>query len=774
MGVFQIPSDLTASDAQLIVTARSDLASPILSLTCAGSTFIVACADGTLRALSADLSEMARVATGSEVGQVEGISWLGDTAVAASAANGTLQIWSISEGEAGWAFALEQSASLCRAQGASDLRFTQLTFSKKPPILLAASATWSALYSLPFSPTKPLRLEGVTGFVVSDGVRGFAATEGESDDRRPQETSMIVRRDRRGSDDQADASEDESGVQVYCVHANDIRRYGSTRTVLADIGNQSDTQDPAMIEQDNPSEGEEEEQEETQALHANVSTSSGESENSFHQHEPSHGTLAAQLDVGYRPTEHRQRQEDDDDERLGVASVSVQASEAHDTASNVAIGANVEEIVERVLAGVSKVVEEVVRAEVRREVGTALTLTVVPTLTHNVNQSVAQAGNNMIQATHRVQNVMVQTVSERFNAIAAQTTQKLMTQLSSPAFTSALVSASTQAVTHAFATTVVPAHEQATQRMFQQISNSFENGFEKRLKATIPSKDELLSVVQDAARQSEAASRNALEEVRNAFNSELANIGTQVYQLQTQLSNEREKSHAQWVGLRDQLAKQTQLLEQIAAQRPTPAAHPAFTPPSLHSLPSPTHHLYSMSPYGHGHHPPPPSPFHAAPFSPPSQFSNRFAIMSQLEGLVAAKEINGALFKVLEAYDTAMVMWLCDQLGDPKEVFRDNSDRLACGGAGISQQVLVSLVQQLAFDLSVDRLKKLAWLRYSILALDVSDRTVRAHAVSVLGEVMRKVDTMLTSPDITSAEMKEAYAIRTIAEKLQIKAAQQL
>lgn len=63
----------------------------------------------------------------------------------------------------------------------------------------------------------------------------------------------------------------------------------------------------------------------------------------------------------------------------------------------------------------------------------------------------------------------------------------------------------------------------------------------------------------------------------------------------------------------------------------------------------------------------------------------------------------------LSAANLSLVTWLCAHVGDPRIVFESQSTPL------LSHHVLLSLVQQLGYDLDTDSLLKIKWLEAGTL-----------------------------------------------------------
>eukprot|EP00897_Mesotaenium_endlicherianum_P006821 jgi/Mesen1/6167/ME000317S05295 len=99
----------------------------------------------------------------------------------------------------------------------------------------------------------------------------------------------------------------------------------------------------------------------------------------------------------------------------------------------------------------------------------------------------------------------------------------------------------------------------------------------------------------------------------------------------------------------------------------------------------------------------------------------------ELSRLVAERRYEEAFTRALQLSDVAIVWWLCQQV--------EREPLFAGGPEALSQGVVLSLVHQLSYDLSVDKLPKLLWLRSGTLCLNPSHPHVAPHARPVLEQV---------------------------------------
>eukprot|EP01114_Cavostelium_apophysatum_P014764 TRINITY_DN3907_c0_g2_i1.p1 TRINITY_DN3907_c0_g2~~TRINITY_DN3907_c0_g2_i1.p1 ORF type:complete len:1160 (-),score=315.41 TRINITY_DN3907_c0_g2_i1:451-3906(-) len=126
---------------------------------------------------------------------------------------------------------------------------------------------------------------------------------------------------------------------------------------------------------------------------------------------------------------------------------------------------------------------------------------------------------------------------------------------------------------------------------------------------------------------------------------------------------------------------------------------------------------------------------------PPVQNSNSAQNKTkELQLLVNQEKFEEAFTSALSARNMQVLVWLCGQL-DTQTIF--SNDRL-------SQQVLLSLIQQLGFDLSKDTLLKLTWLREAVLGLNTKDTATLEHANAVLRNLRQKLEEQLGKPGVSA------------------------
>ena len=124
--------------------------------------------------------------------------------------------------------------------------------------------------------------------------------------------------------------------------------------------------------------------------------------------------------------------------------------------------------------------------------------------------------------------------------------------------------------------------------------------------------------------------------------------------------------------------------------------------------------------------------------SPPVPASPREQIRQQLAA--APPQLDRAFHLALCASDLPLLLWLCGQC-EPEAV----CDQL-------SQPVLLSLVQQLSFDLRADTECKLRYLEEALSLIDPQDAVIREHVPATMQQLVQNVDAQVLSSTATGIE----------------------
>uniref|UniRef100_A0A6U4NC72 Enhancer of mRNA-decapping protein 4 C-terminal domain-containing protein n=1 Tax=Hemiselmis andersenii TaxID=464988 RepID=A0A6U4NC72_HEMAN len=114
------------------------------------------------------------------------------------------------------------------------------------------------------------------------------------------------------------------------------------------------------------------------------------------------------------------------------------------------------------------------------------------------------------------------------------------------------------------------------------------------------------------------------------------------------------------------------------------------------------------------------------------------AVYEKVSGLVMAEKWEEAFQEVLSQSDLRLVVWLCKST-QPQRIF-------ATRPPSLTPPVVLSLVQQLGFDLSSDAQIKVQWLGQAVMALDPKDPTIGPHVPGILRDVLGKLSALEVNP----------------------------
>lgn len=123
----------------------------------------------------------------------------------------------------------------------------------------------------------------------------------------------------------------------------------------------------------------------------------------------------------------------------------------------------------------------------------------------------------------------------------------------------------------------------------------------------------------------------------------------------------------------------------------------------------------------------------AAPAPPPAQPQETIEqLAARLTSMIQQEKYDEVFSQVLSRSDLELVTWLCKKVA-PRPVFAKKS---------LSAPVVLSLVQQLGFDLQKDADVKIQWLRDAVASLDPQDPLVGSHVPMILRDLQLKLAAM--------------------------------
>ncbi|OCT82169.1 enhancer of mRNA-decapping protein 4-like isoform X2 [Xenopus laevis] len=253
----------------------------------------------------------------------------------------------------------------------------------------------------------------------------------------------------------------------------------------------------------------------------------------------------------------------------------------------------------------------------------------------------------------------------------------------------------------AFQSIVLPAFERSCQSMFQQINNSFKQGtqeYMQQLEAHLRSRkineqetrDPLVTQLQQMVDSLQTITdtlasnitSNVRSEVQHQLHIAVGNMQDSILS-QVQRVIKEEVSHA----MKEQQAAVTSSIMQAmrsAAGTPVPSSHMDFHSQQTHIL-----------------------------------------------QLMQQGQINQAFQQALTASDLNLILYVCETV-DPQQVFGQHP-------CPLTQPVLLSLIQQLSFDIGSRTEIKLNYVEEAVMHLDHSDPVTRDHMGTVLSQVRQKL-----------------------------------
>jgi len=121
--------------------------------------------------------------------------------------------------------------------------------------------------------------------------------------------------------------------------------------------------------------------------------------------------------------------------------------------------------------------------------------------------------------------------------------------------------------------------------------------------------------------------------------------------------------------------------------------------------------------------------------------------------LLESGQLGQAFQEALTASDLNIVMYVCEQV-DPESVFSQSP-------CPLSQPVLLSLIQQLSVDLTVNTELKHKYIEEALMSLDTTDEVTREHMPAVLEGLCKQLQSAIqeaTGPMQRSLKMLQMAA----------------
>ncbi|KAL1204880.1 Enhancer of mRNA-decapping protein 4 [Cardamine amara subsp. amara] len=120
---------------------------------------------------------------------------------------------------------------------------------------------------------------------------------------------------------------------------------------------------------------------------------------------------------------------------------------------------------------------------------------------------------------------------------------------------------------------------------------------------------------------------------------------------------------------------------------------------------------------------------------------------AELSRLISERKYEESFTSALQRSDVSIVSWLCSQV--------DLRGLLAMNPLPLSQGVLLSLLQQLACDISKDTSRKLAWMTDVVAAINPADQMIAVHARPIFEQVYQILHHQRNTPgsDVTAIRL---------------------
>ncbi|XP_057983446.1 enhancer of mRNA-decapping protein 4-like [Malania oleifera] len=130
----------------------------------------------------------------------------------------------------------------------------------------------------------------------------------------------------------------------------------------------------------------------------------------------------------------------------------------------------------------------------------------------------------------------------------------------------------------------------------------------------------------------------------------------------------------------------------------------------------------------------------------------------ELSRLVSERKYEEAFTGALQRSDVSIVSWLCSQV--------DLQGILAMVPLPLSQGVLLSLLQQLACDISKDTPRKLAWMTDVAIAINPTDPMIAVHVRPIFEQIYQILNHHRSLPTTSSAELSSIRLVMHVINSM--------
>ncbi|XP_004913558.1 enhancer of mRNA-decapping protein 4 isoform X2 [Xenopus tropicalis] len=331
-------------------------------------------------------------------------------------------------------------------------------------------------------------------------------------------------------------------------------------------------------------------------------------------------------------------------------------------------------------------VDKIIREEMKKTISQCITKTLDPVtaqLTSTVAAKVTAVEGVLKENVTKM--VKSKNVTDAIGRVAAESLQ-------------AVIQSSYR---EAFQSIVLPAFERSCQSMFQQINGSFKQGtqeYMQQLEAHLRSRKMNEQETRDPLVTQLQQMVDSLQSITDQLASNIAsNVRTEV----------QHQIHIAVGNMQDSILSQVQRIIKEEVSHAMKEQQAAVTSSIMQAMRS------------------------AAGTPIPSSHMDFHSQQTHILQLMQQGQINKAFQQALTASDLNLILYVCETV-DPQQVFGQHP-------CPLSQPVLLSLIQQLSFDLGSRTEIKLNYLEEAVMHLDHSDPVTRDHMGTVLNQVRQKL-----------------------------------
>ncbi|XP_073432457.1 enhancer of mRNA-decapping protein 4 isoform X2 [Dendrobates tinctorius] len=253
----------------------------------------------------------------------------------------------------------------------------------------------------------------------------------------------------------------------------------------------------------------------------------------------------------------------------------------------------------------------------------------------------------------------------------------------------------------AFQHTILPAFEKGCQSMFQQINSSFKQGTQ-----------EYMQQLENHLKTQKANDQQISEPLVAQLQQLIDSLQTTTDQLSSNLSGNvrtevQQQLHIAVANMQDSILCQVQRIIKEEVNHAMKEQQAAVTSSIMHAMRS------------------------AAGTPIPSSHHDYQSQQTQIMQLLQQGQLNQAFQQALTASDLNLILYVCETV-DLQQVFGQHP-------CPLTQPVLLSLIQQLSFDLCTRTELKLNYLEEAVMHLDHGDSVTRDHMGSIISQVRQKL-----------------------------------